>query len=192
MVALSIERSESCPTVLIATARHARAPGSVRFSNANRPTNRRKVSFTVTDLCQTFFRTHQIDFHNFWIWSQDVWTIQRIRISTWLDEFWLLRIVFELSCSRVSSQNDTFEFLRTFFAFRPVWVSIPLQQIYYELSGDEIASKKVGRCHLIDFDGLERPKHVLGPKSATSARMPTIESVRGNLSNSSICDGKHF
>ena len=132
----------------------------------------------LTDLCHVFLRAHQPDFYNFWIRPQDVSTMLPLRIWTWLDEFSLLCVVFELSCSLVWSQNDTFELLRTYFAFRLVWVSLSLQQIYYALSDDKIASKNTERYHLIDFDCLERPKHAFEPKSATSAAMPKQETFR--------------
>ena len=137
-------------------------------------TNPMTQETNVTDLCHTFFRNHQIDFYNFWIWSQDVWTMLPLRIWTRLDEFSLLYIVFELSDSLFWNQNDTLSFPRTYFAFRPVWVSVSIYPTYYELSGAEIASKKIERCHLIDFDCLERPKHAFEPKSATSAGMPSV------------------
>ena len=79
------------------------------------------------------------------------------------------------------NQNDTLSVYQTHFAFRLVWVSVSLHQIYHELSGDEIASKKIERYHLIDFDCLERPKHAFEPKSATSARMPTFNGFITNF-----------
>ena len=76
-------------------------------------TNPMAQETNVTDLCHTFFRNHQIDFYNFWIWSQDVWTMLPLRIWTRLDEFSLLYIVFELSDSLFWNQNDTLSFPRT-------------------------------------------------------------------------------
>ena len=42
----------------------------------------------------------------------------------------------------------------------------------------KLLQKKVDGCHLIDCDCSESPKHVFGPKSATSARMPKHENPR--------------
>ena len=103
------------PTILYCTDRHARAPGSGRFWNANLPTNRRKVSSNLRDLCQTFFRARQTDFYNFWIWSQDVWTIQRIRIWSSLDDFWSHFDTMAACTNPVAQETNLTDLCRTFF-----------------------------------------------------------------------------
>ena len=130
----------------------------------------------LTILSHTFLRDRWTDCYNFWIWSQDTWTMQGLRVWSWLDEFSLREVVFELSCSLFWNQNDTLSFPRTYFAFRPVWVWLSLHPMYYKLASDENASKKIERCQLIAFDCSERPKPAVEPKSATSAGMPRLVS----------------
>ena len=94
----------------------------------------------VTILIATFLRVHRTDFHQSWICSQNPWGVEELRFWSRLDEFSLHYVVSELWYSLFWNSNDIFWVSQTDFAFRTVWVSIPILHQYYGLSDAKLTS----------------------------------------------------